>query len=83
MSRKKLCVLQPDNVPMFRMAAVSNDLPILQEEDVLNSNEEPCVAIWIEFNYTTLATEIVIPAYQALRKQFDIVFKNSPEGSMA
>lgn len=73
MSRKKYCVLKPENLPFFEQAANECGLPFHPEHDV-NAQGTPLVRIWIDFNHDTFASEFVKPRYDKLRNAFNKVF---------
>ena len=66
MSRKLLCKLLPVNVERFVAIATANFLPILEQQQSKNKNGESVISIWIDFNHTEFAKEVIIPAYNRL-----------------
>lgn len=78
--RKKLCTLLPESLTFFETAANQHNLPFTTENKE-NSGGEKMVVIWIEFNHTTFAMEIVVPFYQELKdnhlNSFNKVFTES------
>lgn len=78
--RKKLCTLLPENRTFFETAANQHNLPFTAE-DKETSGGEKMVIIWIEFNHTTFAMELVVPLYREMKdnhlKSFNKIFTES------
>ena len=69
MTRKKHCVIKPEDLKYFEMAAKEFHLPYEAEHDQ-NSSGEKLVRIWIQLNHAAYAETFVTPAFRQKRELF-------------